>query len=185
MDQSTDIDLEVPETAGCSGRAWSERAPILADLAEAAKDPAPWGMTQQQHERRGLVFTGGQARVDAQHCLLRARHFIGKVREAGAALPAGERARLFLPGAKLQTCLKVHGPTCDPNGRASSRVHSSRGDLALLSFGACRQRRRSLADPSRPGTAREVLSAAALAAGCRARPDPPARRCRLGCSRAW
>jgi NTE family protein len=51
MERSTDIDLELPETAGCSGKAWSERAPILADLAEADKDPAPWGMTKQQHDK--------------------------------------------------------------------------------------------------------------------------------------
>ena len=51
MDRSTDIDLELPETAGCSGHAWSARAPILADLVEVGKDPAPWGMTKQQHDK--------------------------------------------------------------------------------------------------------------------------------------
>jgi NTE family protein len=51
MDRSADVDLELPETAGCSGKAWSERAPILADLAEAGKEPAHWDMTKQQHDK--------------------------------------------------------------------------------------------------------------------------------------
>ena len=50
MEGSTDIDLELLEKAGCSGRAWSQRAPILADLAGADKDPS-WGMTAEQHAK--------------------------------------------------------------------------------------------------------------------------------------
>ena len=49
MDQDTDIDLELPEGAGCSGQAWTSRKPAFADLADAANDPSPWGMTLQQH----------------------------------------------------------------------------------------------------------------------------------------
>jgi NTE family protein len=51
MEKHTDIDLELPEGAGCSGKAWSERAPALADLVEAAKNPEPWGMTKEQHAK--------------------------------------------------------------------------------------------------------------------------------------
>jgi NTE family protein len=51
MDHDTDRDLELPETAGCSGQAWSQRKPAFADLAKAAKDPQPWGMTRDQHNR--------------------------------------------------------------------------------------------------------------------------------------
>jgi hypothetical protein len=51
MEGDTDIDLELPENAGCSGKAWSERAPILADLAQAAKNPERWGMTKEQHAK--------------------------------------------------------------------------------------------------------------------------------------
>jgi NTE family protein len=51
MEGDTDVDLELPENAGCSGKAWSERAPALADLAQAATNPAPWGMTPEQHAK--------------------------------------------------------------------------------------------------------------------------------------
>jgi NTE family protein len=51
MDGNTDVDLELPENAGCSGKAWSERTPALADLAAAAEDPAKWGMTKEQHDK--------------------------------------------------------------------------------------------------------------------------------------
>lgn len=50
MDRDGDIDLELPENAGCSGRAWSELKPALADLAQAAKNRA-WGMTKEQHAK--------------------------------------------------------------------------------------------------------------------------------------
>lgn len=51
MEGDTDVDLELPENAGCSGKAWSERAPALADLAEAARNPEAWGMTKEQHAK--------------------------------------------------------------------------------------------------------------------------------------
>jgi hypothetical protein len=51
MEGDTDIDLELPEGAGCSGKAWSERAPSLADLAETANNPETWGMTKEQHAK--------------------------------------------------------------------------------------------------------------------------------------
>jgi NTE family protein len=46
-----DHDLEIPEDAGCSGRAWATKAPVVADLAEAAHDPARWRMTPEQHHK--------------------------------------------------------------------------------------------------------------------------------------
>jgi hypothetical protein len=51
MDGDADVDLELPEKAGCSGRAWSERTPVLADLTVSAEDPAEWGMTSEQHDK--------------------------------------------------------------------------------------------------------------------------------------
>lgn len=51
MDQDPDSDLELPESAGCSGRAFSSRRPTFADLEEAARDPKPWGMTPEQHTK--------------------------------------------------------------------------------------------------------------------------------------
>jgi NTE family protein len=48
---SPDYDLEVPEDAGCSGRAWAEREPAAADLVEAARNPSDWGMTREQHAK--------------------------------------------------------------------------------------------------------------------------------------
>lgn len=51
MEGDSDIDLELPELAGCSGRAWSDRVPAFADLTQAAKNPSPWGMTAQQHAK--------------------------------------------------------------------------------------------------------------------------------------
>jgi NTE family protein len=50
MEGDTDIDLELPENAGCSGKAWSARTAALANLAEAAKNP-DWGMTKEQHAK--------------------------------------------------------------------------------------------------------------------------------------
>ena len=46
-----DHDLEIPEHAGCSGRAWIEKVPSAADLAGAAANPAAWGMTREQHDK--------------------------------------------------------------------------------------------------------------------------------------
>ena len=43
-----DSDLEIPEDAGASGRAWSSGRPVLADLVEARRVPSEWGMTALQ-----------------------------------------------------------------------------------------------------------------------------------------
>ncbi len=51
MDGDPDVDLELPENAGCSGQAWCRRAPALADLERAAANPAPWGMTHEEHAK--------------------------------------------------------------------------------------------------------------------------------------
>lgn len=51
MENDADVDLELPENAGCSGKAWAERSPALADLVEAAKTPELWGMTKTQHDK--------------------------------------------------------------------------------------------------------------------------------------
>jgi hypothetical protein len=51
MDDDADVDLELPEDVGCSGKAWSLRKPVLADLAAAARNPAEWGMTKEQHDK--------------------------------------------------------------------------------------------------------------------------------------
>lgn len=44
MEGDTDSDLELPEMAGCSGRAWANRRPTFADLSQIRRDPVAWGM---------------------------------------------------------------------------------------------------------------------------------------------
>lgn len=51
MDHDADADLELAENAGCSGVAWAQRAPAIADLEEAAVSPEDWGMTLVQHAK--------------------------------------------------------------------------------------------------------------------------------------
>jgi len=51
MDDDPDSDLELAEDAGCNGRAFSERQPMVADLEEAARDPDPWKMSREQHNK--------------------------------------------------------------------------------------------------------------------------------------
>lgn len=51
MEDHNDIDLEIDETAGCSGYAWQKKIPMVADLDEARKNPTEWGMSEQQHSK--------------------------------------------------------------------------------------------------------------------------------------
>jgi NTE family protein len=51
MDDDEDAALELNESAGCSGLAFSYGQPVFADLEEAARDPLAWGMTKEQHNR--------------------------------------------------------------------------------------------------------------------------------------
>jgi NTE family protein len=51
MDDDADVDLELPEAAGCSGRAWTERTAVIADLIESSANPEAWGMTKDQHAK--------------------------------------------------------------------------------------------------------------------------------------
>ena len=46
-----DVDLELAETAGCSGFAYAYGQPVLADLTAAARDPSKWGMTALQQAK--------------------------------------------------------------------------------------------------------------------------------------
>jgi NTE family protein len=48
MEAAADSDLELPEGAGCPGRAWTLRAPAIADLEQARRSPEHWGMSPEQ-----------------------------------------------------------------------------------------------------------------------------------------
>ena len=51
MDRDPDVDLELGRNAGCSGAAWQERSPMIADLEAARTDLAEWNMTQGQQNK--------------------------------------------------------------------------------------------------------------------------------------
>ena len=51
MNGDADQDLMLADSAGCSGFAWRSRSPMLADLEQAAQNPAAWGMTPEQQAR--------------------------------------------------------------------------------------------------------------------------------------
>lgn len=46
-----DIDLELDQHAGCSGRAWDTRQIAVADLVEASRDPKFWSMSPEQQAK--------------------------------------------------------------------------------------------------------------------------------------
>ena len=52
MDNDADSDLELSMDGGCSGRAWTSRKPVFADLEEAKKTFAEsWSMTKEQQNK--------------------------------------------------------------------------------------------------------------------------------------
>jgi len=52
MDSDPDVDLELDMAAGCSGRAWTTRLPVFADLEEAKTTFAStWYMTREQQNK--------------------------------------------------------------------------------------------------------------------------------------
>ena len=51
MDNSPDVDLEIPIDAGCTGQSWTRRASFIADLDEARQSPESWGLTHAQHNK--------------------------------------------------------------------------------------------------------------------------------------
>jgi NTE family protein len=51
QEPSDDSTLELAQDAGCTGQAWTEGKPVIADLEQAAKDPSRWKMTLAQHRR--------------------------------------------------------------------------------------------------------------------------------------
>ena len=51
MEMDADSDLELKMSAGCSGRAWDDEMPVVADLEAAAKNPQAWGMTVADHAK--------------------------------------------------------------------------------------------------------------------------------------
>jgi hypothetical protein len=52
MENDPDVDLELDTNAGCSGRAWTKRCPVVADLIDAkGKFDREWGMTRAQQNR--------------------------------------------------------------------------------------------------------------------------------------
>jgi NTE family protein len=55
MDDSPDIDLEIPAEAGCTGVAWTGGPAAVANLEDAAKTPSDWGMTPEQHSKVPLT----------------------------------------------------------------------------------------------------------------------------------
>jgi NTE family protein len=50
LSYSTDAALELAEAAGCTGAAFTQKGPFVADLEEASRDPTPWGMTHLTHD---------------------------------------------------------------------------------------------------------------------------------------
>jgi NTE family protein len=46
-----DSDLELDETAGCTGRSLTRRGPVVADLHDARQNHAAWSMTSEQQAR--------------------------------------------------------------------------------------------------------------------------------------
>ncbi len=51
MENDEDQTLELPMNAGCSGQAFQQCCPIVADLEKASQTPEDWGMTAEQHAR--------------------------------------------------------------------------------------------------------------------------------------
>jgi NTE family protein len=52
MDRDPDIDLELAVAAGCSGRAWTTKRPVAADLLAAKGSfEAEWGLTREQQNK--------------------------------------------------------------------------------------------------------------------------------------
>jgi len=52
MDRDPDVDLELDLGAGCSGRAWTTKRPVAADLIAArASFAEDWGMTREQQNK--------------------------------------------------------------------------------------------------------------------------------------
>ena len=48
MDADADSDLELGLGAGCSGAAWTNNEPVVADLAVCARDPSKYGLRKRQ-----------------------------------------------------------------------------------------------------------------------------------------
>lgn len=51
MEGASDVGLELAEDAGCSGTAWANQSPAIADLEQAAANPGLWKMTVEEHEK--------------------------------------------------------------------------------------------------------------------------------------
>jgi hypothetical protein len=72
MDRDPDVDMELGLDAGCTGRAWTQRLPVAADLLEAREVfRTKWRMTRPQQNKvrtdRAAMLALPMFDLSAQH----------------------------------------------------------------------------------------------------------------------